>query len=91
MASKKTSAPPKPITREELEGMGHKDLAKVKTKRRIAASLPTAADVEAESKPEKPKTKENLSPRERMERGHAKADEARATRGGQKGADDGGD
>lgn len=34
----------KPITRAELEGMSHGDLAKVKTKRRILAALPSEDD-----------------------------------------------
>ena len=78
MAEKKK---PKPITREELAGMSHKELASVKTKRRLMASIP-----EAPAKPEKPAADdETLTPRQRMERGHRRNEETAS------GGDDDGD
>jgi hypothetical protein len=56
----------KPLTREEVEAMSHADLAKVKTKRRIAASLPSAAE---EGEPEELAAEEEpITPTARMTR-----------------------
>jgi hypothetical protein len=69
---------PKPITREELEGMSHKELAKVGTKKRILASLPGAeASGGSEQDDDDQAAAENLTPRQRMMRGHDKLDRAR--------------
>lgn len=70
MATKKA----KPITRGELAGLSHAELATVKTKRRIMASLPSEP---AAAKPKPKASEETLSPRQRIERGYEKADQAR--------------
>jgi hypothetical protein len=54
---------PTPITRAELEGMSHQELAKVATKKRILAALP-AEDVGDEDAGDE----EGLTPHERMRR-----------------------
>jgi hypothetical protein len=74
---------PKPITREEVEALGHEDLAKVATKRRILASLPTAeqAAAAAGAEDDAGDDDENLTPRGRMSRGIAK-EEQEAGNGG---------
>lgn len=69
MASKKEK--PKKLTREDIETMPHSELASVKTKRRLLASLPSAADEQAESD-QGAEDDETLSPRERISRGIAK-------------------
>jgi hypothetical protein len=68
---------PKLITREEVEALGHKDLAKVATKRRILASLPTAEEAAAAEVDDDAGDDEDLTPRQRIARGHAKAAEER--------------
>jgi hypothetical protein len=70
---------PKPITREELEGMSHKDLAKVGTKRRLLASLPSSEEPSGDGGADEG-ADETLTPAQRMARGHERADQARATR-----------
>jgi hypothetical protein len=78
MADKKDKPEkPKPITREEVEALGHKDLAKVATKRRILASLPTAEEAGAAEVDDDDAGDEDLTPRQRIARGHAKADAER--------------
>jgi hypothetical protein len=86
--SKAAEKKPKPITREELEGMSHKQLAKVATKRRLMASLPSAEDADGDAEDRQAEA-ENLTPRQRIERGHAQRDRAREAR--RKGGDDGDD
>jgi hypothetical protein len=66
MATSKDKKKPKPITREEVEGLGHGELAKVATKRRIVASLPSSATSKAS--PAKPEIPEGLSPRQKTRR-----------------------
>ena len=67
---------PKKITREELAGLPRTDLSKVKTKRRVMASLPSAEDAETAAEGADTETDQELSTRERMSRAIA-AEEAR--------------
>jgi hypothetical protein len=84
MADKKT----KPLTREDVKAMPHSELASVKTKRRLLASLPSASDAKAETAKAE-EADENLSPKRRIERGVKKAEEARvASEGGSDGDED---
>jgi hypothetical protein len=83
---------PKPITREELQGMSLKDLAKVATKKRILASLPSADDDAGDGDQGEDVGGRNPSPAQRMARGHAKRQKAReAARTSRGGGDDGDD
>lgn len=77
MATSKGRKKAKPITREELAGLSHKDLASVGTKRRIMAALPSSAKPKT-STPAKPKgaeipegTNPRRAARMRIEAGHA--------------------
>lgn len=66
MATSKGKKKPKPITAKELAGMSHADLAKVGTKRRIMASLPSSSA--STSSPAKPELPEGLTPRQKTRR-----------------------
>jgi hypothetical protein len=88
MASSKKE--PKRLTREEVETMPHGELASVKTKKRLLASLPSAEEeAKALAKAdERTDADEDLSPRERLRRGIERTEREREEKEAGNGSDE---